>query len=100
MFVFKLPRFLWHKNEKPVPVGSEATDADGVGVGEVLYESTLGVQVLHLEGVEVPLGAVPHQGDVLSHETACMIKHSNDDWLMDICVQYVRPIGNQEFKQI
>ncbi len=50
---------------KLVPVRPEATNADGVGVGEVLNEPTLRVQVLNLERVQVALGALPHQGYVL-----------------------------------
>jgi hypothetical protein len=50
---------------KLVPVRPEAANADGVGVGEVLYEAALRVQVLNLERVQVTLWTLPHQGYVL-----------------------------------
>jgi hypothetical protein len=50
---------------KLVPVRPEAANADGVGVGEVLNEATLRVQVLNLERVQVALRTLPHQGYVL-----------------------------------
>jgi hypothetical protein len=50
---------------KLVPVRPEPANADGVGVGEVLNEPALRVQVLNLERVQVTLGTLPHQGYVL-----------------------------------
>jgi hypothetical protein len=50
---------------KLVPVRPEPANADGVGVGEVLNEAALRVQVLNLERVQVALGTLPHQGYVL-----------------------------------
>ncbi len=48
-----------------VPVRPEPANADWVGVGEVLNEATLRVQVLNLERVQVTLRTLPHQGYVL-----------------------------------
>ncbi len=50
---------------KLVPVRPETANADGVGVGEVLNEAALRVQVLNLERVQVALWTLPHQGYVL-----------------------------------
>ena len=56
---------LGHHGEGVVSVRSQTVNGDLVVVSDVLYQSPLSVQVLHLEAVVVSLWQVPGEGDEL-----------------------------------